>query len=209
MAKRGRPRTFDRAVALRRAMEVFWRHGYQGASMAGLTAAMGINSPSLYAAFGSKEALFREAVDLYNTTEGRGPQAALNGDGTARDSIEAMLRHHARSYADPANPTGCLVVLAGAGNVPESDAVGRFLAECRERDIAEVRRRIVRGLDEGDLPGTVVPESLARFVGAVAQGMAIQARDGATTEELDGIVDWAMAAWDRLVSDPSTGQRFR
>ncbi|BCJ58121.1 hypothetical protein Jiend_15430 [Micromonospora endophytica] len=72
MAQRGRPRSFDRDVALRRAMEVFWRHGYQGASMTALTAAMGINSPSLYAAFGSKEALFRAAVALYNTTEGRG-----------------------------------------------------------------------------------------------------------------------------------------
>ncbi len=204
MAQRGRPRSFDRDVALRRAMEVFWRHGYQGASMTALTAAMGINSPSLYAAFGSKEALFRAAVALYNTTEGRGPQAALNGDGTTRESVEAMLRHHARSYPDPANPTGCLVVLAGNGNLPESDAVGHFLAECRERDIVEVRRRIVRGRDEGDLPRAVAPDALARFVVAVAQGMAVQARDGASTDQLDGIVDCAMAAWDGLVHGPRT-----
>ncbi|GAB3841743.1 hypothetical protein GCM10029963_13540 [Micromonospora andamanensis] len=145
MATRGRPRTFDRQVALRRAMEVFWRRGYQGASMTELTAAMGIASPSLYAAFGSKEALFREAVELYNSTEGAGPRAALDGGVTARAAIEAMLRHQAYAYVDPANPSGCLVVLAGAGTVPESDAVGQFLTTCRERDITELRRRISRG----------------------------------------------------------------
>ncbi|GIJ38711.1 TetR/AcrR family transcriptional regulator [Micromonospora andamanensis] len=201
MATRGRPRTFDRQVALRRAMEVFWRRGYQGASMTELTAAMGIASPSLYAAFGSKEALFREAVELYNSTEGAGPRAALDGGVTARAAIEAMLRHQAYAYVDPANPSGCLVVLAGAGTVPESDAVGQFLTTCRERDITELRRRISRGVDEGDLPASVVPDALARFVGAVVQGMAVQARDGASAEDLLGIVDCAMAAWDGLTRD--------
>ncbi len=84
------------------------------------------------------------------------------------------------------------------GTVPESDAVGQFLSACRERDIAELRRRISRGVDEGDLPASIVPDSLARFVGAVVQGMAVQARDGAAAEDLLGIVDCAMAAWDGL-----------
>ncbi|MFV2019980.1 TetR/AcrR family transcriptional regulator [Micromonospora sp. LOL_023] len=201
MAKRGRPRTFDRAVALRRAMEVFWRRGYQGASMAELTAAMGIASPSLYAAFASKEALFREAVDLYNATEGLAPQRALNGPGGARQAIEAMLRHNARAYTDPANPTGCLVVLAAIGGLPDSDEVSRFLAQCRQRDVDEICRRIRRGIDEGDLPGSVDPEPLARFVGAVVQGMSVQARDGASVADLNGIIDWAMSAWDVLVPE--------
>lgn len=199
MAKRGRPRTFDRTVALRRAMEVFWRRGYQGASMAELTAAMGIASPSLYAAFTSKEALFREAVDFYNATEGLAPQQALNSPGSARQAIEAMLRHNARAYTDPGNPTGCLVILAAIGGIPESDEVSRFLARCRRRDVDDVRQRIARGIDDGDLPDTVDPASLARFVCAVLQGMSMQARDGATAEELDGIVDCAMAAWDALL----------
>nr|MDT0662562.1 TetR/AcrR family transcriptional regulator [Micromonospora sp. DSM 115978] len=201
MAKRGRPRTFDRTVALRRAMEVFWRRGYQGASMTELTAAMGIASPSLYAAFTSKEALFREAVDLYNATEGLVPQQALNSPGSARQAIEAMLRHNARAYADPGNPTGCLVVLAAIGGIPDSDEVSRFLAGCRRRDIDDVRQRIVRGIDDGDLPDSIDPASLARFVGAVLQGMSMQARDGATAAELDGIVDCAMAAWDTSVGE--------
>lgn len=198
MAKRGRPRAFDRTVALRRAMEVFWRRGYQGASMTELTTAMGIGSPSLYAAFTSKEALFREAVDLYNTTEGLAPQQALSGPGGARQAIEAMLRHNARAYTDPANPTGCLVVLAAIGGLPDSDEVSRFLAQCRQRDIDEVRRRIDRGVTEGDLPATVDRDALARFVGAVVQGMSVQARDGATEADLNGIVDCAIAAWDCL-----------
>lgn len=196
MAKRGRPRTFDRTVALRRAMEVFWRRGYQAASMAELTAAMGIASPSLYAAFTSKEALFREAVDLYNATEGLAPQQALNGPGGARQCIEAMLRHNARAYTDPASPTGCLVVLAAIGGIPDSDEVSRFLAQCRRRDVDDIRQRVVRGVEDGDLPDTVDPASLARFVAAVQQGMSVQARDGATAAELDRVVDVAMAAWD-------------
>ncbi|WFE30101.1 TetR/AcrR family transcriptional regulator [Solwaraspora sp. WMMD791] len=205
MAKRGRPRTFDRAVALRRAMEVFWRRGYQGASMAELTAAMGIASPSLYAAFTSKESLFREAVDLYNATEGLVPQQALNGPGSARQCIEAMLRHNARAYTDPASPTGCLVVLAAIGGVPESDEVSRFLARCRRRDIDDVRQRIERGIEDGDLPDTVDPASLARFVAAVQQGMSMQARDGATAAELEGVVDVAMAGWDEAARGHRAG----
>ncbi|WDZ85040.1 TetR/AcrR family transcriptional regulator [Micromonospora cathayae] len=200
MVKRGRPRTFDRTTALRRAMEVFWQRGYQGASLSELTAAMGIASPSLYAAFTSKEALFREAVDLYNATEGSAPQRALDSDGSARSAIEAMLRHNARAYVDPANPSGCLVVLAATAGLPESDEVRRFLAECRERDIADIRRRIARGVAEGDVPAGTDPEPIARFVGAIVQGMSLQARDGATRAQLDGVVDCAMAAWDRLVS---------
>ncbi|MGW4464953.1 TetR/AcrR family transcriptional regulator [Micromonospora sp. NPDC004704] len=203
MPGRGRPRTFDRTVALGRAMEVFWQHGYEGASMTELTAAMGIASPSLYAAFGSKEALFREAVAHYNATEGAAPQAALEEGDTARAGIEAMLRHNARSHVDPSRPLGCMVVLAATTGPAGNDEVRRFLAECRNNDITGLRVRIERGVADGDVPPTVDTGMVARFFGAVQQGMSIQARDGASREALDEIVTCAMTAWDQLVPPPA------
>ncbi len=104
MAARGRPRAFDRDGALRKAMEVFWEHGYEAASISDLTAAMGINSPSLYAAFGCKEQLFREAVALYNETLGATAAAELRERPTAREAIAAVLRHHAVVFCDADNP---------------------------------------------------------------------------------------------------------
>ena len=106
MAERGRPRCFDRAAALEKAMEVFWARGYAGASIAELTEAMGIASPSLYAAFGSKEALFREAVELYVRSDDACTLKMLEGNLTTRESIAAMLFSSARSCVLPAKPTG-------------------------------------------------------------------------------------------------------
>ena len=114
MAERGRPRSFERATALRCAMEVFWAKGFDGASLADLRAAMGINSPSLYAAFGSKEGLFREAVALYGVTEGTEIWTALPQAPTAREAIERFLRASAVSFTRPDRPAGCLVVLGTA-----------------------------------------------------------------------------------------------
>ena len=127
MAERGRPRSFDRAAALHRAMEVFWARGYDGASMADLTAAMGINSPSLYAAFGCKEALFREALELYETGEGGSASRSLQEAPTARAGIEAMLRENAVAYTAPDRPPGCMIVLASAVGIPASPEVRDYL----------------------------------------------------------------------------------
>ena len=89
MAERGRPRRFDRQAALERAMEVFWERGYQAASMTDLTEAMGINSPSLYAAFGSKEELYREAIGHFAATESDAILAPLLEAATARAGLTA------------------------------------------------------------------------------------------------------------------------
>lgn len=118
MTGRGRPRGFDRDRALEQALRVFWEHGYQGASMTALTSAMGIKSPSLYAAYGSKEELFREALALYAATEGSYTRRALDEQPTARASVEAALRDNAAAYTDPATPRGCLVILAAPSPLP-------------------------------------------------------------------------------------------
>ncbi|GAB2713804.1 TetR/AcrR family transcriptional regulator [Nocardia thraciensis] len=195
MAERGRPRTFDRALALRRAMEVFWEHGYEGASMSDLTAAMGINSPSLYAAFGCKEQLFREAVGLYGCTEGSRTERALREEPTARQSIEAMLRDNAVAYVDGTTPRGCMVVLAGSAYATRNAAIRDFLIEKRRGTAEDIRRRIERGIAEGDLPADTDAAELAHFYATVLFGLSVQARDGADLPQLSSSIDRALAAW--------------
>jgi AcrR family transcriptional regulator len=205
MAVRGRPRSFDRQAALRRAMEVFWRRGYEGAAVSDLTRAMGINAPSLYAAFGCKEALFREAVALYNATDGAITDRALEAAPTARQAVEDMLRVNAVAYANPRRPPGCMVTLAATIGTPEGAEVREFLAQCREEGEDALKRRLARGVAEGDLPAGADIAALAAFYYTVLQGLSIQARDGASRKALSAIVDCAMAAWDGLTRPPRPG----
>ncbi|WP_280363201.1 TetR/AcrR family transcriptional regulator [Nocardia wallacei] len=198
MAERGRPRAFDRAQALRRAMEVFWEHGYEGASMSDLTSAMGINSPSLYAAFGSKERLFRESVGLYGTSEGGYTARALRAEPTARAAVEAMLRDNARAYVDGTTPRGCMVVLAGSAYTTRNTAIRDFLTEKRRATGEDIRRRLDRGVTEGDLPADTDTAELAAFYATVLFGLSVQARDGADLSQLNRAIDRALAAWPGL-----------
>ncbi|BDU07504.1 TetR/AcrR family transcriptional regulator [Nocardia cyriacigeorgica] len=195
MAERGRPRAFDRDVALRRAMEVFWEHGYEGASMTDLTSAMGINSPSLYAAFGGKEALFREAIELYGRSEGGLTARALREEPTARAAIEAMLRDNAAAYTAPDKPHGCMVVLAGSTYTTRTESIREFLVGKRQQTSADIRARLDRGVREGDLPAGTDTAELAGFYTTVLYGLSIQARDGAGPDDLMRAIDRAMAAW--------------
>jgi AcrR family transcriptional regulator len=195
MAQRGRPRSFDRDTALRRAMEVFWERGYEGSSLSDLTAAMGINPPSLYAVFGSKVALFQDAVALYDATEGAAAHVALRDEPTARQAIEAVLRLNAAAFADPATPSGCMIVLAATNCAPANDGVRDHLMEWRRNDRAAVRERMERGVVDGDVPAGVDVDDLASFYVTVLHGLAIQARDGASHATLDAVVDRAMSAW--------------
>ncbi len=196
MAERGRPRSFDRDAVLRRAMEVFWARGYEGTSVADLTAAMGINSPSLYAAFGCKEQLFREAVALY--AKSSATSRALSEAPTARDMVERMLRDNVAGYANPGNPPGCMVVLSALIGTPETKPVRDYLADCRREGLAQLKQRLDQGVADGDLPEGTDTARLAAYYAAVLNGLSIAARDGASRRELDGIVDLAMATWEIL-----------
>jgi AcrR family transcriptional regulator len=200
MAERGRPRAFDREVALRRAMEVFWEHGYEGSSMSDLTAAMGINSPSLYAAFGGKEDLFRAAVGLYGETEGGYTARALREEPTARASIEAMLRDNAAAYTHADKPHGCMVVLAGSTYTTRSKTIRDFLVEKRRETTEDIRKRLDRGVVEGDLPADTDTTALAGFYTTVLYGLSIQARDGVSHTELTQSIDCALSAWPAATS---------
>ena len=205
MAERGRPRSFDRDAALRRAMEVFWARGYEGTAISDLTAAMGINSPSLYAAFGCKEALFREAVELYGAVEGAITGRALEDEPTARQAVEAMLRNNADAYANPQRPPGCMVVLSAMIGSPESAEVRSFLTRARRDAQETLRRRLEQGVAAGDLPKGADSTAMAAFYTTVLNGLSIQARDGASPAELRAIVDCALAAWDGLIGQRGEG----
>jgi AcrR family transcriptional regulator len=195
--ERGRPRKFDRDQALRQAMEVFLDRGYDGASVGDLTAAMGINAPSLYAAFGCKEALFREALDLYLSTAGPRTLDELGKrDVTARAAVEAMLREAARRFG---NGRGCLVVLGATHRTADNEAVFRDLVERRNETQALIRRRLKQGIADGDVPADADIGTMAAFFSTVLNGLSLQARDGASRKQLMGVVDGAMKAWDGLV----------
>lgn len=198
MSERGRPRTFDRTAALRRAMEVFWARGYEGASMSELTAAMGINSPSLYAAFGSKEALFLEATDFYSHTEGADIWLALEEAPTARQAIEQFLSLTARAYAQSDRPQGCLITLGALHQDSSRGAICDDLRRRRAENHTALQKRLERGVAEGELPTDFDASAAATFFATVQHGMSVQARDGASHNALLATVAGAMAAWRTL-----------
>ncbi len=198
MTGRGRPRSFDRAQALKRAMELFWRHGYDGVSLTELTAAMGIASPSLYAAFGSKEALYREAIALYETDEGEALQHEFEAAPSARSAIETYLMRSAALFTRQDKPAGCMVVLTSvhAGGVGEDTC--RDLAGARRLALALLEERLSAATGSGELPAGIDAAAIASFYVTVQQGMSLRARDGATRAELEAVAAAAMAAWDGL-----------
>jgi TetR/AcrR family transcriptional regulator, copper-responsive repressor len=192
---RGRPRSFDRQAALEAALHVFWQYGYDAASLAELTAAMNITPPSLYAAFGSKKELFFEAVELYAATYGAGAARALEEAPSAREAIKSIMLEAAASFCGPAHPQGCFFVLGATNCAPGSADVEAALRDRRIQNEGALRARIRRGIKEGELPAGTNASALAKFYGAVVQGMSVQARDGASRKELEGIVRAALLAW--------------
>ena len=193
---RGRPREFDRDQALRAALGVFWERGYQGASISALTDAMGIGPPSLYAAFGSKGELFREATALYLTDDGAEPARVLEAGDTARSSVEAMMRAEADLFTRDGEPNGCMLTRAVTTCTDEDEDVRACLDDSVEQRIRDIEIRLERGAAEGEaLPCTEV-RSLAEYIDSVVQGMAVRAMEGAPRPSLHRIVDVAMWVWD-------------
>lgn len=190
---RGRPRSFDRDAALERAMDVFWRKGYEGTSISDLTREMGINPPSLYAAFGDKERLFLECVERYQAKHGGA--CPYECEPTARGAIAKLLLYMATELTKPCNPRGCMMVMAAATCSGSSEEMQSALQERRTSSRAHIKERIERGLKEGDVPRGVDATALADFYAAVISGMSMQARDGASRKSLLATVETAMRAF--------------
>lgn len=199
MAERGRPRAFDRAEALQKAMLLFWEKGFQGAAMSELTAAMGINAPSLYACFGSKEGLYREAMALYESGDGAELAAAIAAAPTVRDAIEIYLMRSAALFSRPGKPAGCMIVLSVVHAAVTSEEAGRALRDARTEMQGVLEARLRGALASGELSAGD-PAAIAAFYCTVQQGMSIRARDGASRAELEAVAQGAMAAWDGLTS---------
>ncbi|WP_033439552.1 TetR/AcrR family transcriptional regulator [Saccharothrix sp. NRRL B-16314] len=190
----GRPREFDADEALDRALRVFWQRGYEGAALSDLTAAMGINRPSLYAAFGNKESLFRKAVERYTDEQAAHVRDALL-QPTARAVAEHMLRGAADVSTQPDCPQGCLSLQGGLAMGEASEPARQQLADWRRTGEVGLRVRFERAQAEGDLPGDVDAGDLAKFVAVIAQGISVQAADGVSREQLHRMVELALRAW--------------
>jgi AcrR family transcriptional regulator len=193
----GRPREFDREAALAAAMLSFWRKGFSATSMNDLCEAMGIRSPSLYAAFGSKEELYLEAIQHYVRTVGPTVWDRLSEAATAREGVEQMLWAGTETLPEfGVIPGGCMAVL-GAVSDEWPAAIAEAVKAIRSDMLEMLRSRLRAAVAEGELPASTDIEHLSRFYLGVFQGMAIQARDGATAAELKGVAAAAMLAWPR------------
>jgi AcrR family transcriptional regulator len=190
----GRARAFDTDEALDRAMTVFWSKGYDGASLSDLTAAMGINRPSLYAAYGNKHELFRKALEHYGAGPSSYEREAL-AQPTAREVAEGLLGGAADVQTDPSTPAGCLATLGTTYCADDSSAAGKLLIESRLIGHAAIRERFEQARADGDLPARADPNALTQYIGAVVCGMAVLAASGATRDELERVIELTMQAW--------------
>jgi len=199
VARTGRPREFDRDQALESAMKLFWEKGYEGTTLADLQKAMGgITPPSFYAAFGSKEALYREAVELYKMTQGAPVGRALAEGSTARESIEGFLRAAAESVCQSGNPRGCMMVLSGLNCTTANQGIEEFMREQRSQREKMIRKRLRQGVADGDVSRKADLDGLSTFYTGIVDALALRARDGVSRKALGRIVDYAMAAWDGI-----------
>jgi AcrR family transcriptional regulator len=192
---RGRPKNFDRSVALHQAMKLFWERGYEGASFDDLTAAMGLSASSFYNSFGSKERLYQEATEAYMAAAGKWFTGELNADTDTKTAFHRLLTAAAREFTRNDLPTGCMISLACTQVPPALTCLRETMVGYRGAAQSAMAARIQRGIDEGDVPKDTDVEALAAFYSALSRGLAVQARDGASRERLQEIVEVGMRAW--------------
>lgn len=198
----GRPRAFDLDQALDRALQVFWRQGYEGASVADLTQAMGISPPSLYAAFGNKEGLFRKALERYLAERTRFWDEALTAP-TARAMIERLLRGTADFMTDACNPPGCLLVRGTVACSDMAQDIHQELVALRKQAEHSVWKRLEAAKATGELPADIDPCAFAGYIATVLEGMSVHAAGGASREDMHKVVDMTMRAWPATAAAPA------
>jgi len=193
---RGRPRVFDMDEALDKALEIFWKRGYEGASIAELTETLGINKPSLYAAFGNKEELFNKTLSRYVAGPVAFIQEAIN-QPTAYEVAQSFLTKAVKFFTDTKHPKGCLIVQAALSVSADSLLVQDLLTKYRYSYEQQLAKRFEKAKEEGDLPTDANAETLAKFLSTLHQGMSVQVTSGASKEELMQIVEFALKSWPR------------
>ena len=190
----GRPREFDTEKALELATALFWRKGYEGTSLSDLTETLGITRPSLYAAFGNKENLFRKAFDRYVDGPGGYVRTALE-QPTARGVVEHLLYGAVNAVTNPSNPPGCLAVQGALTCGDAAESIKQELMDRRNAGEQDLRKRFERAVAEGDLAPGSDAAALARYISIVLQGMAVQACGGAHRDDLRKIADIVLSTW--------------
>jgi len=197
-AIKGRPRSFDREAALDAALRLFWRHGFEGTAISDLVRELGIAAPSIYAAFGSKEALFNEAIGLYGHKYGIAMKCLIEQEATAEASVRAILFDAASTFAMPGLPGGCFVASGMLAWAPPQKELARVFRSKRALMIGALRSRIDQGVAAGELPEGTDSHDLGNYYGAVIEGMSVQARDGADAQALRRVAEVAMKAWPNV-----------
>ncbi|HSH86162.1 MAG TPA: TetR/AcrR family transcriptional regulator [Methylophilus sp.] len=193
---RGRPRVFDMDEALEKALQIFWKRGYEGASLAELTETLGVNKPSLYAAFGNKEELFMKALSKYVA----GPVAFVRevvNEPTARDVAQTFLYKAAEFLTEPSHPKGCMVVQGALSGGESAEMIKSVLIQYRTAYEKVLTKRFEQARNDGDLSSDTNPESLAKYLATLHQGMSVQATSGASKEDLLAIADLALNGWPK------------
>jgi len=209
VAERGRPRSFDRTQALDKALKAFWRGGFEATSMNDLVAAMGINSPSIYAAFGSKDALFVEAVAHYNTAYADRLLQALKDAPDAASGLQAMLEAAVQLFTRPDTPGGCFIVSSVASNSPNGPAAERLLKRLRRERSQQIAERLRADVAKGRLRDDTPVQELADLYAAILQGLAQAARDGVSKRRLRGISRHLQSVLSPWIVEESAGAMSR
>lgn len=199
--RRGRPRAFDREAALAIATRVFWVKGYEATSILDLTAALGIAAPSLYSAFGSKDALYVEALNYYYKTYEALVWGNFRDACTAREAALAYLYDSAAALTGSVCdiPRGCMATLATVGSDGHEE-LGELMRTNRAGAFTLLIARFEKAVVEGELASSIDVAKLARFLQTVQSGMSIRARDGADRAELEAVAQVAMLGWDGFIN---------
>ena len=197
---RGRPKSFDRTAAIQQAMELFWDRGYEGTTFDDLIGAMKLSPSSFYHEFGSKERLYREALNYYLKVS----SSYLRGFSSHRDTraaFEALIEEAAAFFTNDASPAGCMISLAGTQLPPHLRSVAEYTKSLRKLFEQALARRLRKGVSDGDVPPGINVKELAAYFGTIFRGMAVQARDGASRKQLLATCRLAMRAWPSTPPD--------
>ena len=200
MSPAGRPRTFDREEALKKAMLVFWEKGFEGATMADLIAAIGMKAPSVYAAFGNKDALFREAVELYKGQVEQGPLKALSESPSILDALESSLSESVKMLSGP-EASSCLIMAGAINCAPEHQEHVQHLRDLRAGYKGALRKRFAQAIEDGQLIEGTDPDDLAEFYFGFIHGLALRAKDGSTKKELQSSCKFALQVLKSVLRD--------